>query len=431
LNGRTVNYAYDAVYKLTGETISNDPIAANNGSISYGYDAVGNRLSRTSSIAAVPSTSSSYDANDRLAGDTYDFNGNTLEADGVAYAYDLENRITSVNDGAVTIVYDGDGNRVMKTVGGVTTRYLVDDLNPPGYAQVVEEIVDGFVGRVYTYGNGLVSEDEIGGDGAPDALRREDALRSWLVQPGHEAHFYGHDGQGSVRFLTDSNGVVTDRYDYDAFGNLISQTGGTPNNYLYSGEQYDGDIGGYYLRARYYNQPRGRFLSTDSFPGINFNPLTLHKYVYAHDDPVNLLDATGTRAVEYALRLRTTVSRETVVAVGQYTFALLCGLYRAASVVYPEINPVIPFPFNPLCVTEERKKHCKRKLQECLKWAAKASHPKWVARRVHLCLLANAECLDPANRTPPQWPHESDGGGGPFGALRPVPDESPDDAQNN
>jgi hypothetical protein len=30
------------------------------------------------------------------------------------------------------MVYDGDGNRVAKTVGGVTTQYLVDELNPTG-----------------------------------------------------------------------------------------------------------------------------------------------------------------------------------------------------------------------------------------------------------------------------------------------------------
>jgi hypothetical protein len=35
----------------------------------------------------------------------------------------------------VTLLYDGDGNRVGKN----TTRYLVDDLNPTGYAQVVED----------------------------------------------------------------------------------------------------------------------------------------------------------------------------------------------------------------------------------------------------------------------------------------------------
>jgi hypothetical protein len=41
-----------------------------------------------------------------------------------------------MNGGAVTLLYDGDGNRVSKTVGGVTTRYLVYDLNPTGYPQV-------------------------------------------------------------------------------------------------------------------------------------------------------------------------------------------------------------------------------------------------------------------------------------------------------
>jgi len=43
----------------------------------------------------------------------------------------------------VTLLYDGDGNRVAKTVGSVTTRYLVDDLNPTGYPQVVDELVGG------------------------------------------------------------------------------------------------------------------------------------------------------------------------------------------------------------------------------------------------------------------------------------------------
>ncbi len=37
----------------------------------------------------------------------------------------------------------------------------------------------------------------------------------------------------------------------------------TPNNYLYRGEQYDTDLGLYYLRARYYNPTTGRFLSRD------------------------------------------------------------------------------------------------------------------------------------------------------------------------
>ena len=45
------------------------------------------------------------------------------------------------------------GNRVAKTVNGVTTQYLVeDDVNPTGLPQVVEETVNGVVTRSYTYG---------------------------------------------------------------------------------------------------------------------------------------------------------------------------------------------------------------------------------------------------------------------------------------
>ena len=94
--------------------------------------------------------------------------------------------------------------------------------------------------------------------------------------------------------LTDVNKNVTDTYDYDAFGNLLNPaSNGTPNNYLYRGEQYDSDLGFYYLRARYYNPLTGRFMSRDPEDGSLTNPATLHKYVYANGDPVNLSDPSG------------------------------------------------------------------------------------------------------------------------------------------
>ena len=109
-------------------------------------------------MPAVPSSPYTYDANDRLTNDTYDDNGNTTAAGGAVLAYDFENRITSVNGGAVSFVYDGDGNRVARIANGVRTDFLVDDRNPTGHAQVVEEIVGGAVERVYTYGLGLIGQ---------------------------------------------------------------------------------------------------------------------------------------------------------------------------------------------------------------------------------------------------------------------------------
>jgi YD repeat-containing protein len=92
LGGRTVNYTYDDLYRLTNEAIANDPHGVN-GSVSYGYDAVGNRLNRSSSIAPVASQTSTYDSNDRLVSDTYDANGNTTVSSGGSYNYDFENKL--------------------------------------------------------------------------------------------------------------------------------------------------------------------------------------------------------------------------------------------------------------------------------------------------------------------------------------------------
>ncbi len=185
--------------------------------------------------------------------------------------------------GTVSIQYDGEGNRVGKIVttatNTVVTLFVVDEQNPTGYAQVLEELeaVDGAalaVSRVYTYGHTLISQDRRDG-------------------PQWQASFYGVDGHNNVRYLTDANGVVTDTYDYDAFGNLIAATGTTPNRYLYSGEQYDADLGLYYLRARYHNPDTGRFWSMDSYEGEGSDPGTLHKYTYCGNNPVNAWDPSG------------------------------------------------------------------------------------------------------------------------------------------
>jgi hypothetical protein len=104
------------------------------------------------------------------------------------------------------------------------TRYLVDDLNPTGYPQVVDELNgSGAVTRTYSYGLECISEYQpIGG--------------TW------SASFYGYDGGGNTRQLTSSTGSITDTYDYDAFGNHWTVEGSTPNNMLYRGEEWDPDL---------------------------------------------------------------------------------------------------------------------------------------------------------------------------------------------
>jgi RHS repeat-associated protein len=271
--GRAVNWSYDGIYRLTNEAVANDP-NSNNGAVAYGLDPVGNRLSISSTLATIPSGTFNYNANDWLSTETYDNNGNTLSSGGRTFAYDFQNRLKAMNGGAVSMLYDGDGNRISKTANGITTGYLVDDVNPTGLPQVLEALVNGAVQRTYTYGIDRISQNQ-------------------LINGVWTASFYGYDGGGHVRRLTDIAGTQTDTYQYDAFGNIINSIGSTPNNYLYRGEQFDSDLGLYYLRARYYNPITGRFLTRDPQAGRIGKPATSHKYLYAAADPVNRRDPSG------------------------------------------------------------------------------------------------------------------------------------------
>ncbi|HTR41666.1 MAG TPA: hypothetical protein VMH87_08635 [Pseudomonadales bacterium] len=46
-------------------------------------------------------------------------------------------------------------------------------------------------------------------------------------------------------------------------------------------------------RARYLNTGTGRFWTMDTYQGNNEDSLSLHKYLYGADDPVNLMDPSG------------------------------------------------------------------------------------------------------------------------------------------
>jgi RHS repeat-associated protein len=182
-------------------------------------------------------------------------------------------------------------------------RYLVDDLNPTSYLQVLEEVADGVVQTRYVYGTSVVSQ-----------------TRNVSSTPA--TGYYGYDAHGNITFLTDTSGSVTDSYDYDAWGVLVASAGPTPNTRLYAGEEFDFDLGTVNLRARQYSSNTGRFLTIDpldSFPSLGFvgpdndpsesafvralrglypvgqrSPRArLQRYLYVKGDPVNMRDPSG------------------------------------------------------------------------------------------------------------------------------------------
>jgi RHS repeat-associated protein len=253
--------------------------------ISYTYDAVSNRLTRNDSGEG--NTTYEYDRNDRLLKEvtngvttnyTYDNNGNTLSkttgTDKVNYQWNAENRLVGLDnngDGVneITNKYDSDGIRISQIVNGEETRFLVDKNRD--YAQVLEEYTPSKIIKAsYIYGNDLISQ-----------------LRN------NQRSFYHVDGLGSTRALTDINGLVSDRYAYEAFGEIIKQLGNTQNLYLFAGEQRDPNLGLDYLRARYLDVSTGRFYGRDPFKGILTLPNSLHPYIYTGNNSVNLIDPSG------------------------------------------------------------------------------------------------------------------------------------------
>jgi RHS repeat-associated protein len=304
LGGRTAAYGYDGLNRLTRETVSGDA-SGSNGVLDYGLDETGNRLARAGALGNLGPQSFTYNGNDQISGSAFDPNGNVTAAGGNSYHYTFENRLSGLNSGQVQYVHDGDGHRVRKIKGGVTTYYLVDEVNPTGYAQVLEELAapNTTPAKLYGYGSDLIS-----------------------LKQGSSVFFYGYDAQGTVRYLTggtagSSYGQVTDTYTYDAFGNLIHrQARRTSDGALISfaapaleippagtqpadnwhrqyGEHWDPDLGMVYLRARYDHPGTARFWTMDTHEGSPSDPLSLHKYLYAHADAVNRIDPSGRMTV--------------------------------------------------------------------------------------------------------------------------------------
>ena len=213
----------------------------------------------------------------------YDLNGNTVRmtspSKSALYVYNAENRLirATVQSGNNVSVeeyrYDYAGNRIAKSSEGEYTKYLLDINGELTYV-LAEMNFDNTEKCYYTRGDELISQERDG-----------------------KKSYYVYDGHGSVRALADESGKVTDKYVYDAFGNLISSVGSTKNDFLFAGEQFNPVTGLYYLRARYMDTSTGRFISQDTYQGDINDPVSLHKYLYANANPVTYSDPSGYKSV--------------------------------------------------------------------------------------------------------------------------------------
>ncbi|MEN6386932.1 MAG: RHS repeat-associated core domain-containing protein [Phycisphaerales bacterium] len=143
----------------------------------------------------------------------------------------------------------------------------------------------GAVQAVYNYGNDLISMYKAGANS-----------------------YYHYDGLGTVKQMANSSGAVTASLTYDAFGNLVTYTGGITSTYGFTGEQQFNEVDSLvFLRARYYNVSVGRFISRDPIlapiqtvnyrmwllPYMISQPQILNPYVYVQNNPIINIDPTG------------------------------------------------------------------------------------------------------------------------------------------
>jgi RHS repeat-associated protein len=170
-------------------------------------------------------------------------------------------------------------NRVSKTDGGTTTKYLVD---PNGFLpQVIAEMDGAYdITSYYVYdGLGLVAK----------------------MAPSGSTYFYHYNGSGNTIAMTDSGGNMVNKYAYDEFGNLVNVEESVLNPFLFVGQYgvMDDDNGLLYMRARYYDPQVGRFINKD--PIRYWGDLNL--FTYVQNNPLNRVDPSGLWTISFGTTL--------------------------------------------------------------------------------------------------------------------------------
>jgi RHS repeat-associated protein len=262
----TTTYTYDAANRvLRALTTGSNP-----SDYLYTYDGVGNRLTQDANGTV---TTYTYNAADELtqaggATYTYDANGSqTGSSLGLALSYNTANQNSSATPpgGSPTaMTYAGNGQTTRTSAGSTTYRSSLLGL--------ASETTSGVTTHyVYDPSGGLIEE--------------------WTSSSNR--YFYLYDGLGSVVGLTSSSGALVNTYRYDPYGNVVAQTGTTPNRWGFAGGYRDPNTGFIKFGQRYYDPVIGRWTQTDPVAASSTRPAIASSFSYAGDDPVNNVDPTG------------------------------------------------------------------------------------------------------------------------------------------
>jgi RHS repeat-associated protein len=313
--GGTVLTSYTYTYKLgtldTGlvqtKTINASQTQATADTVTYGYNGR-NNLKTAASLNSTDYTYS-YDNDANItkvvgaATTTYTYNN----ADALCWSVSgaSSNACGTAPAGATTYTIDANGNETTSSAGLALTYNAMDQttsIDPVGAVGPVAmaygaDTQDERVTKGTTaFQNNLMG---VGKEGTStfyhfsDASTKTFALTSEKI--GSATYYYLYDGQGSVAALTNSSGTISavDSYKYDPFGGKVSATGTVANPWRYVAQYLDTETGMYHMGARYYDPTIARFTQVDPNSGQLTSPLTLNRYLYANDNPINGSDPTG------------------------------------------------------------------------------------------------------------------------------------------
>ncbi len=89
-------------------------------------------------------------------------------------------------------------------------------------------------------------------------------------------------------------------YEYDAWGNILSQSGSMAekNPLRYRGYYYDNETGFYYLQSRYYDPAVKRFINADIYASTGQGFIGTNMFAYCNNNPISFSDYTGYSLVD-------------------------------------------------------------------------------------------------------------------------------------
>jgi RHS repeat-associated protein len=208
----------------------------------------------------------------------YSDTGNLLNDGAHWYSYDAENRIAAVDRGSVTYQYDGDGQRVVKNLGGDGTVYFTGTEGEI----LAETDLTGRIKAEYVFFNGK-------------RLARTDNPTDPMTA---ELRYYLSDHLGSASMVMDETfATALEDTDYYPYGGIAYQAGdGDINHFLFTGKERDQETGLDYFGVRYYGSGMGRFMTPD--PKLItarhlVSPQKWNKYAYVQNNPLASVDPDG------------------------------------------------------------------------------------------------------------------------------------------